>query len=128
MNCEVLFSLLFTITFVDARRKRDLGYFERKVSNKLENKEELSNEVMEIVEENMMNFRGPMVLVSKTNAKEDESGEDTKEGEEGFHLNSDDEAVAYYSNIMVKKFYTKPISGNLKNNLEKKPMTNVGAS
>lgn len=113
---------------MDARRKRDLGYFERKVSNKLENKEELSNEVMEIVEENMMNFRGPMVLVSKTNAKEDESGEDTKEGEEGFHLNSDDEAVAYYSNIMVKKFYTKPISGNLKNNLEKKPMTSLGAS
>lgn len=50
------------------------------------------------------------------------------EGEEYFLLNSDDEVVAYHLNNRVKKLYMKTMSGNLKNNLEKKPMTNVGAS
>lgn len=36
---------------------------------------------MEITEENMLNYGGPMVFVSKTNVKEDESEGDAKEDE-----------------------------------------------
>lgn len=59
---------------------------------------------MEIDEENKLNYGGPMALVSKTNAHEDESEGDTKEDEEGSLQNSDDEAIAYYSNNRVKLF------------------------
>lgn len=59
---------------------------------------------MEIVEEDKMNFGRPMTLISKTNAKEDESEEEEEEKAdvEGFSLNFEDEVVAYYSNNMVK--------------------------
>lgn len=60
--------------------------------------------------------------------KEDKFEEDVKEGEYGFLHNSDDEIVSYYENNMVKKFFSKLISGNFKHNLEKKLMSNVGES
>ncbi|CAI9292979.1 unnamed protein product [Lactuca saligna] len=75
--------------------------------------------IMEIAEENKLNYGGPMALVSKENVKEDE---------EGFLINSDDEAVSYYSNNRVKNFLKKPISGGFKNNLEKKQVSNAGGS
>lgn len=73
-----------------------------------------------------MNFGGPLTLVSKTTAKENDSNEEEKEGEEGSLLNSDDKVVAYYSKNRVKKFYKKPISGNFINSSDKKPITNSG--
>lgn len=60
--------------------------------------------------------------------KEDESEGDTKEDEEGFLLKSDDELVSYYSKNRVKTFFKKPMSGNFRNNMDKKPMSNVGGS
>lgn len=68
--------------------------------------------VMEITEENKMKSDGPMTLVSKANVKEYEFEGDAKEDDEGFLLNSYDEAVCYYSNNRVKKFFKKPISEN----------------
>lgn len=60
---------------------------------------------MEIVEENRLNYGCPMALVSKESMKEDESEGDMKEDEKGFLVNSDDEAVSYYSSNGVKKFF-----------------------
>lgn len=53
---------------------------------------------MEIAEENKLNYGAPMALVSKANVKEDESEGDANDDEEGLMLNSDDEALAYYTN------------------------------
>lgn len=58
---------------------------------------------MEIDEENKLNYGGPMALVSKENVKEDEFEGDAHEDDEGFLLNSDDKATAYYSNNKVTK-------------------------
>ena len=82
-------------------------------------------EVKEIAKENKMNFGGPMGLVSKTTAKQNESDEEAKEGEEGFILNYEDAVVAYYSNNRVKKFFKKPINGNFKKSSAKKPIMNT---
>lgn len=83
-------------------------------------------EVMDIFEKNMMTFGGLMVLVSKTNVKEEQSEKELKEVEEGFILNSNNKAVVCLSNNRVKKLCNKPISGNFKNNSDKKPISNFG--
>lgn len=65
------------------------------------------SEVIEIAEENKMNFGGPVALVSKMSVKDDESDDEAKQGEEVFLMNFDDEVVAYYSNNRVKKVLQK---------------------
>ncbi|XP_023737287.1 uncharacterized protein LOC111885248 [Lactuca sativa] len=74
------------------------------------------NEVNEVAEESKINLGGPLALVSKVlgrvggmEATEKESSED-----EGLIVNSDDEAVAFYFNNRVKKFYKNPFNGKLK--------------
>ena len=58
--------------------------------------------------------------MSKVTAKDFvvESDEEEKLEEEGFMVKSDHEAVAYYSNNKVKKFFKKPFNPKNKNNNE----------
>jgi len=70
------------------------------------------NEVNEIAEEAIASLGGPLALVSKVSERENEKSKSDEE--EGFLMNSDDEAVAFYSNNRVKKFFKKPF--NPKNN------------
>ncbi|XP_023757104.2 uncharacterized protein LOC111905646 [Lactuca sativa] len=67
-------------------------------------------EVNEIVEETKLNLGGPLALVSNISEKEAENGD--SEEEEGFIMNSYDEAIVFYSNNRLKKFFKK--SFNLK--------------
>lgn len=59
-----------------------------------------------------MNFGGPLAKLAKTNGKEACSDGEADENKECLLINSDDEVVAC-SNNMLKKFYKKPISGNI---------------
>ena len=78
-------------------------------------------EVKETADENdKTSFGGPLALISKTNVKDACSDDVDGKSEEGVIVNSDDEAVAYYSNNNVKKVYKKSIKGNFKNNSFKK--------
>lgn len=81
-----------------------------------------------LLKENKQSYGGPMDLVSKANVKENKSDVEAKEDEEGFLINSDDEAVAYYSNNRVNKFFKKLINGSFKNNFEKKQVSNAGGN
>ena len=66
------------------------------------------NEVNEIAEEAVASLGGPLALVSKVTERESEKLKSDEE--EGFLMNSDDEAVAFYSNNRVKKFFKKPFN------------------
>ena len=81
------------------------------------------NEVNEIAEETMASLGGPLALISKGSERESEKLKSDEE--EGFLMNSDDEAVAFYSNNRVKKFFKKPFnpknkSSDSKGNFENK--------
>lgn len=70
----------------------------------------------EYTEENSkLNFGGPSTLVSKTTRKEVCSDSEADENKEDVLMISDEEVVAYYSYNKVKKFYKKPIGGNINN-------------
>ena len=69
-----------------------------------------------------------MALLSKVYVKEVESDEEAKNGEEGFLFKLDDEAVAYYSNNKVKKFFKKPFNAKFKNRSEGKGVATTGKS
>ncbi|XP_023738187.1 uncharacterized protein LOC111886187 [Lactuca sativa] len=71
-------------------------------------------EVNEIVEETKLVLGGPLALVSKVIEKETLEKENSNE--EGFLMNPDDEAVAFYSNNRVKKFFKKPFNPKSKPN------------
>lgn len=63
-------------------------------------------EFKEIIDEKEKNdFGGPLALISKTCVKEVCSDGEQGDTKEGLLINSDHEAVAYYSNNRVKKFY-----------------------
>ena len=66
-----------------------------------------------MVEESKLNLGGPLDLVSKVTEKETIEGGDS-DVEEGFLMNSDDEAIAFYSNNKVKKFFEKPFNPKLR--------------
>ena len=70
-------------------------------------------EVNEMVEELKLSLGGPLALVSKVSEKEQVEEEDSDE--EGVIVNSDDEAVDFYSNNKVKKFFKKPFNSKSKN-------------
>ncbi|XP_023768575.1 uncharacterized protein LOC111917153 [Lactuca sativa] len=63
------------------------------------------SEVNKIDEESKANLGGPLALVSKISEKEAEK--DASDEDKGFIMNSDDEAIAIYSNNRVKKFFKK---------------------
>ena len=80
------------------------------------------SEVDEIMEEAKQSLGGPLAPVSK--GSEGESAEKENSNEEGFLLNSGDEAIAFYSNNRVKKFFKKPFNSKgkqseMKGNLTK---------
>ncbi|XP_023733619.1 uncharacterized protein LOC111881461 [Lactuca sativa] len=82
------------------------------------------SELNEMEEESKMSLGGPLALVSKMSEKEIEN--DEPEEEEGFIMNSDDEAVAFYSNNRVKKFYKKPFNPKTKQaEVKNNPMSKV---
>ena len=78
--------------------------------NQLETHE---SEVNEIAEELKLSLGGPLALVSKVSKKEAVEKGDSDD-EEGFIINSDDEAIAFYSNNRVKKFFKKPFNPKVK--------------
>ncbi|XP_052627452.1 uncharacterized protein LOC128134082 [Lactuca sativa] len=82
------------------------------------------SEVSEIADESKMSLGGPLALVSKVS--EVEATEKENSDEEGFLLNSDDEAVAFYSNNRVKKFFKKPFNPKGKKNELKGNSTKSG--
>ena len=59
-------------------------------------------------EESKQSLGGPLALVSKV--IEIDAGEKEESDNEGFLMNSDDEAVAFYSNNRVKKFFKNPFN------------------
>ena len=69
-------------------------------------------EVNEIEEELKISLGGSLALISKVNEKE--FVEKEYSDNEGLLLNSDDEAIAFYSNNRVKKFFKKPFSSKSK--------------
>ncbi|KAL7614205.1 hypothetical protein Lser_V15G05372 [Lactuca serriola] len=71
------------------------------------------NEVNEIVEDTKTSLGGPLALVSKMNEKEVHEKSDS-DAEEGFIMNSDDEAIAFYSNNRVRKFFKKAFNSKIK--------------
>lgn len=81
------------------------------------------NKIKDIATENKSCLGDTLALVSKVSGKGVEFDEDVKYGDEGFLFNSDDEAVAYYYNNKVNKFFKKPFNGKLKNGYESKGMS-----
>ncbi|KAL7592770.1 hypothetical protein Lser_V15G32250 [Lactuca serriola] len=73
-------------------------------------------------EESKLAIGGPLALVSKVSETDEKDGSD----EEGFFMNSDDEAVAFYSNNRVKKFFKKPFNTKGKNSDAKNVVTRTG--
>lgn len=69
-------------------------------------------EVNEIAEESKISLGGPLYLVSKVVGRdlEKETVEKEISKDEGLIVNSDDEAIAFYSNNRVKKFFKKPFN------------------
>ena len=76
------------------------------------------SEVNEMMEESTLSLGGPLALVSKVSEKE-VVGKVDSDDEEGFIMNTDDEAIAFYSNNKVKKFFKKPFNPKLKISDEK---------
>lgn len=74
------------------------------------------SEIIEIAEEAKLSLGGPLALVSKVSGKvtEFESTENDGSDNEVFIRNSYDEAVSYYSNNKVMKFYKTPFKPTLK--------------
>ncbi|XP_023752546.1 uncharacterized protein LOC111900907 [Lactuca sativa] len=85
------------------------------------------NEVNEIAEETRASLGGPLALVSKMTEKEIHEKSDS-DGEEGFIMNSDDEAIAFYSNNHIKKFFKKPFNSKIKSTKIKGSFVNKTAS
>ncbi|XP_023735438.1 uncharacterized protein LOC111883340 [Lactuca sativa] len=80
------------------------------------------NKVAEMLEESKQSLGGPLALVSKMNEVVSVENEGTDD--EGFLMNSNNEAVAFYSNNRVKKFFKKPfkpkgMQGDAKSGFEK---------
>ena len=65
-----------------------------------------------MVEESKKILGGPLALVSKVSEVETVDKKDSDE--EGFLMNPDDEAVAFYSNNQVRKFFKKPFNLKVK--------------
>ncbi|KAL7592013.1 hypothetical protein Lser_V15G31779 [Lactuca serriola] len=70
------------------------------------------NEVNEIIEETRNSLGGPLALMSNVASKEVEKETFENEGsdDEGLIVNSEDEAVDFYSNNRVKKFFKNPFN------------------
>ena len=69
-------------------------------------------EVIEIAEESKISLGGLLALVSKVTEKEGTEKESSDE--KGWIVNVDDEAIAFYSNNKVKKFYKKPFGSKVR--------------
>ncbi|KAL7618630.1 hypothetical protein Lser_V15G03678 [Lactuca serriola] len=65
-------------------------------------------EVNETTEESKAMLGGPLALMSKIYEKDAEK--DASDEDEGFIMNFDDEAITFYSNNRVKKFFKKPFN------------------
>lgn len=74
------------------------------------------SEVNKIVEETRISLGSPLALMSKVTNREVELESTVIEGleYEGLIVNSDDEAVAFYSNNKVKKFFKKTFNSKSK--------------
>ncbi|XP_023742160.1 uncharacterized protein LOC111890233 [Lactuca sativa] len=82
-------------------------------------------EVNEMAEESKLILGGPLALVSKVTEKE--SIEKDNSYEEGFLMNLDNEAVAFYSKNRVKKFFKKPFNPKMKQGDAKGSFVNKSA-
>nr|KAJ0207989.1 hypothetical protein LSAT_V11C500266000 [Lactuca sativa] len=82
------------------------------------------SEVLEMFEESKQSLGGPLALVSKIS--EVEINETNGSDNEGFLMNSDDEAVAFYSNNKVKNFFKKPFNPKGKANDAKSGVAKAG--
>ncbi|KAL7614614.1 hypothetical protein Lser_V15G06614 [Lactuca serriola] len=73
-------------------------------------------EVNEISKESKISIGGPLALVSKISGREakKESVEKENSEDEGLIVNSDDEAIAFYSNNRVKRFFKKSFNAKSK--------------
>ena len=82
-------------------------------------------EVTEMVEESRINLGGPLALVSKVTGREIEKEVSENEGsdEEGLIIDSDDEAITFYSNNKVMKFYKKSFNAKMNVGLVSKSIT-----
>ena len=78
-------------------------------------------EVNEIAEESKISIGGPLALVSKVSGREAEKESVEKENskDEGLIVNSNDEAIAFYSINRVKKFFKKSLMQSHKQLMEK---------
>ncbi|XP_023745018.1 uncharacterized protein LOC111893181 [Lactuca sativa] len=84
------------------------------------------SEVNEMSEESKLSLGGPLALVSKVSEKEAiEKGD--SDDEEGFIMNSDDDAIGFYSNNRVKKFFKKPFNSKVKQSEGKGSFVNKAA-
>ena len=83
------------------------------------------SEINEIDEEGKLRLGSPLALLSKVTAKDSEVeyDEEEKPEEEGFLVNSGDEAVTYYSNNKVKKFFKKPFKLNIRTTMSLRGIT-----
>ncbi|XP_023761595.1 uncharacterized protein LOC111910032 [Lactuca sativa] len=82
------------------------------------------SEVSEIMEEAKQILGGPLALVLKVSKVE--FAEKENSDEEGFLMNSDDEAITFYSNNRVKKFFKKPFNSKGKQSEIKGNLTKSG--
>lgn len=80
------------------------------------------SEINEIAQKGKFDSGGPLELISKVDEKESEikTGEQDNSEEEHFLVNFEEEAIAYYSNSKLKRFFNKPLNPKCKSNSELK--------
>ena len=86
------------------------------------------SKINEIDGEGKMSLGGPLALMSKmpTKDSEIEVAEQVGSEDEGFLMNSEDEAMAYYSKYKVKKFFKKPFNPKYKETMNSRERPHLG--